>query len=126
MNKRDAKLQSILTTTTVTANGVNYGGVIAKSDMTVGENKVKAWFRITTAFAAGAFTLEVYSDDTATPTTLVARSPEYADRTALAVGDEIDVPIPANVLGDNVRLAVNNGAVSATGAMEGELVPLHG
>lgn len=119
---RDAMLQSIDTSDTVTANGANYGDDINRgSAAAILRHKLKAVFRVKTAFAAGNFTLNVYSAATATPTAIVASSP-LIDRTTLAVGDEVEVLIPSGVLLQYTRLGLINSAISATGAMEADLV----
>lgn len=122
-NKRDSLLQSIKTSTTVTANGVNYGDDIdlEATGIDILNKKLEAVFRPTTAFAAGNFTIQVYSGDSASPTTLVAQG-VLTDRLALGVNTPVRVPIPANALGRYTRIAVNNAAISATGAGTGELV----
>lgn len=126
MNKQDILGRSLESTDTVTANGKNYGSdVPIKDGYRIGENKVKAVFRVTTAFAAGNFTLEVCSGASASPTTVVANGVLTA-RDGYAVGDMIDVPIPAGVLGAYNRLCVNNTSLSGTGAMEADLRTVFG
>jgi hypothetical protein len=121
MNKQDILGRSIATTDSTKANGNNYGSdVLVKDGYRIGENKVKAVFRITEAYAAGNFTLQVCAGSSANPTTVVAATP-LIDRTTLAVGDFVELPIPGGVLDEYNRINVANSAISATGAMEADL-----